>query len=119
MTNGTESDQQVMNGEAVYYTVNCFCSWVFVPQENDRQMYYLACPSCKKKVSDEEQGFRCERCDKIYQDAVPTYNFTAKVSDLSSTVTVQIMGDEVGKEFIGMPCTEFYELKDDLEQIKL
>ena len=81
-------------------------------------MFYLACPSCKKKVTNEDQGFRCDRCDKIYPDAVPTYNFSVKISDLTDTITVQCMG-EIGEAFMGMPCTEFYnEIRDDLDQIK-
>ena len=84
----------------------------------ERHMFYLACPTCKKKVMNENDGFSCEKCQKVYSDAVPTYNFTAKISDLSDTISVQCMG-EVGQAFMGIPATQFYnEIKDDLEQIK-
>ena len=48
-------------------------------------MYYLACPSCKKKVTDDSSGYHCERCDKRYDSAVPTYNYSIKISDYSGT----------------------------------
>jgi DNA-directed RNA polymerase subunit RPC12/RpoP len=40
---------------------------------HDDKMYYNACPACKKKVLDEPAGYRCEPCNKVYQNMNPTY----------------------------------------------
>ena len=48
----------------------------------------MACKECKKKVVDEDEGYRCMRCDKLYKEAMPSYNFTAKVSDFTETIPV-------------------------------
>ena len=59
----------------------------------ERQMYYLACPSCKKKVVDDTTGYNCEKCQKVFDSAVPTYNFSLKISDYSSSIAVQELGE--------------------------
>jgi len=51
-------------------------------------MYYLACPSCKKKVTDENSGYRCENCSKSFGEAVPTYNFAFRFLDFSNGIYV-------------------------------
>ena len=56
-------------------------------------MYYLACPSCKKKVVDDSNGYHCERCNKQYDEAVPTYNYSIKISDYSGTIQMQVLGE--------------------------
>lgn len=59
------SDEEVTSGARPgYYTVNCFCSWIYVPQDlTERQMFYLACVQCKKRVKDSKTGYRCEKCN--------------------------------------------------------
>jgi len=66
-------------------------------------MFYLACPQCKKKVSDEQGGYRCENCDKSFGEAVPTYNFSFMFSDYTSKITVSCLG-EVGEAILGQPA---------------
>ena len=116
MMDAAHANQEVSSGtKPGYYTVNCFISWIFVPEDlKDRQLFYLACITCKKRVSDCRTGYRCERCNKTYGDAVPTYNFSAKVSDLSCTISLQCLG-ETGEAFMGLPCTEFFEIAEDIE----
>ena len=80
-------------------------------------MLYLSCPSCKKKVTDEAQGYYCERCAKNYTEATPMYNFALRLSDFTGSVTVQCLG-EVGEAFMGMPASQFYGIKDDMEKVK-
>ncbi len=71
-------------------------------------MFYLACPTCKKKVSDDGQGYRCENCARVYEDAVPTYNFSYKISDCSGSMTLQSLA-ESGDVVLGMNCKAFYD----------
>lgn len=72
-------------------------------------MFYLACKMCKKKVIDESNGYRCERCEKTFADAVPTYNFAMRVSDFTDTHIFNVLGD-VGEAILGMTAAEFYEI---------
>ncbi len=71
-------------------------------------MMYNACPDCRKKVQDEPAGYRCENCNKIHTNMVPTYMLTAKISDLSGSIYIQfprelgdyIMGGKSAREFM-------------------
>ena len=73
-------------------------------------MYYLACPQCNKKVIDDISGYRCETCEKVYSQAVPSYIINAKVSDPSGSVVISFIKtfkeekqDEY-KEFLNSCC---------------
>ena len=80
-------------------------------------MFYLACPSCRKKVIDDGYGYRCENCDKTHDDAAPIYNFSMKIQDSSGAQTVSCLG-EVGESILGMKCTDFYTVHEDIEQVR-
>ena len=45
------------------------------------------------------------------------YNFAVKLSDFTSSVTVQCIG-EVGEAFMCIPANQFYGIKDDLDKVK-
>ena len=80
-------------------------------------MFYLACPSCKKKVTDDGKGYRCESCDKSYEDAVPTYNFSFKVQDCSGSMILGCLG-EAGENILKMKANDFYTIHEDHEAVK-
>ncbi len=40
----------------------CIGTLTWFTGDETRPFYYLACPSCKKKVVEEANGFRCENC---------------------------------------------------------
>lgn len=69
------ANEQMMSGESpAYFVISGIISVIFCGDENNpKPMFYLACQICKKKVMDESTGYRCERCEKTFQDAVPTY----------------------------------------------
>ena len=58
-----ESDE-VLNGKPFYAEVHCEIQIIYVPDNGDRQMFYLACQTCKRKVVDDSHGYRCENCNK-------------------------------------------------------
>ena len=60
-----ESDE-VMNGKPFYAEVHCEIQIIYVPDNADRQMFYLACQNCKRKVVDDSHGYRCENCNKTH-----------------------------------------------------
>ena len=117
MTEIATQDEDCLGGKALYFNVNCEIAKIFTPESLERQMFYLACPTCKKKVIDDGTGYRCENCYKTYEDAVPTYNFSMAIQDHSEQRIVNCLG-EVGEAILGMKCNEFYTLHEDLDQVK-
>jgi len=77
--------------------------------DESKPYYYLACPSCKKKVAEELNGYRCENCAKSFAKANPTYNFSIKFSDLSGNVFLSCFG-ETGDKILGIHAAKFYEI---------
>lgn len=67
-----------------FYKISGFVQRVLT----DDKMMYNACPDCRKKVQDEPAGYRCENCNKIHTNMVPTYMLTAKISDLSGSIYI-------------------------------
>lgn len=73
-----------------------------------RQMWYTACPECKKKVmpADNFGGgqtlYSCERCAKTFNDCNYAYNFSCKLGDLSESVFVSCLGESPADEIVGL-----------------
>jgi Zn finger protein HypA/HybF involved in hydrogenase expression len=61
-------NQEVTSGtKAGFYMITGFIASILHGDEsNPKTLFYLACPSCKKKVIDEYNSYKCERCDKVY-----------------------------------------------------
>jgi len=89
-----------------------------VPESPDRQMFYLACESCRKKVSEEPgRGYYCERCSRHFGQAIPTYNFSVRVSDCSGQMSVACFGD-IGETILGITAREFHQMHEDTAAVK-
>jgi hypothetical protein len=104
--------------KAKFFKVSCFIQNI----KDDDKMFYLACPDCKKKVTEEPVGFRCEHCAKVYNSCDPTYMLSAKVADSSTSTFISFpreMGDAV---LDGMSARDFKEMKEsrgpDSEEMK-
>ena len=91
----------MLTGKPYYCNLNCDLSWVFVPENADRQMFYLACEVCKKKVIQTGTNYHCESCSRSFENMVPTYNFSIRVSDCSGTLMVSCFG-EIGETILGI-----------------
>lgn len=91
-----QSFNGVMGGQqqSMFFKISGYVSRVYYDEQ--RTPFYMACPECKKKVLEEANGFRCENCTKFYQNANPTYNFSARVSDYSGSIVASFLG-EVGE----------------------
>ena len=58
--------------------------------KNDEKIFYAACMSdnCRRKVVEDNQGYRCEFCNKSFLTYRPTYMITARVSDFTDSIYV-------------------------------
>lgn len=65
---------------------------------------------------EEEQGYQCYSCSKVYETAVPKWNFSIKLGDHSDAVWLSVLGEQ-GDAIMGMQCSEFNEIKDNFEQV--
>ena len=82
------SENEDVNGgqRSAFYTITGYVSRIMFGEEgNPKPLFYLACPACKKKVMDDYSGYKCERCEKVYEQAVPTYNFAVRISDFTDS----------------------------------
>jgi len=69
----------------------------------------MACKVCKKKVVDESAGYHCEKCGKLFEEAVPSWNFSAKINDYSNeSIYLQFLG-ECGSPIMGSDASEFHQ----------
>ena len=89
-----------------WYKVNGFLSWF--QNDESKLMYYLSCPTCKKKVIDEAGGYRCEKCQKTFNEAIPIYNFAFRLNDFTNGLILQCLG-EVGEQIMGVPAVVVHE----------
>ena len=90
---------------------------MFVPEGAGRQMFYLACEQCKKKVLPSGAGYDCENCNRRYDDAVPTYNFSFRVSDCSGSLMLSCFG-EMGETILGISAREFRAMEENSAAVK-
>lgn len=64
--------------------------------KNDERAYYLACPeeNCRRKVveNDGMNGqsgkYKCDHCNRTYDNCSPTYMLLARIADFSDSVYV-------------------------------
>merc|ERR1712157_484333 len=69
-----------MGEKADYFNVRAFC--VFLRKEN---CMYQACPGeeCNKKVIEEDNGYRCEKCHRTYQEFKYRLILSSNIADFS------------------------------------
>ena len=73
--------------------------------------FYLACPSCKKKVIDEENG-QCNNCSKSYEEACPKYFSTILICDSFDSLWVSAY-DDVASVIMGIPASDYAKLSEE------
>lgn len=81
---------------------------VFVKSENPA---YPGCPTCKKKVTMEENGWRCEKCQKTYPAPDYKYILTCSVEDSTSQIFLNGF-DDIGLTLLNMDANKLIALKD-------
>lgn len=68
-------------------------------------LYYTACPECNKKVMDEGEGWRCEKCDRSFPEPVRRYIFSANIADYSGQIWISGF-NEIGQLLLGITADE-------------
>ena len=79
-------------------------------------MIYSACPQCKKKVLEDTAGYRCETCNKVYAQCIPTYMLNVKFSDVSGNIFVTIPKDLGDTIMNGQSAEEFKQFREEFGQ---
>ena len=99
--------------------LNCDLSWIYVPEpDTDKKMFYLAAEDTKKKVIQTPQGgYFCESSQRMYESAVPIYNFSVRISDCSGSLSMQCFGD-VGEAMLGISSKDFLAMHEDHQAVK-
>lgn len=74
---------------------------------------YPACISegCNKKVTQEESGWRCEKCNKVHPKPLYRYILSINVSDHTEHLWLSCF-DDVGKLIMGMSADKLMELRE-------
>lgn len=83
----------------------------FVVKDN---ITYMACKECWKKVyRDISLGdWRCDRCNKTYEEADATYMLLVKIADSTDFMFVNIYSDQAQQLLDGFPAEECHALMD-------
>jgi replication factor A1 len=93
--------------EAAFFFINGQLNSI----KNDDRMFYLACPKCCKKVTEENGSCYCENCAQAYPKANPTYMITAKVSDPTENIFVSFTRDQ-GTALMGITAEDFKKMRE-------
>ncbi|KAI0784367.1 hypothetical protein C8Q75DRAFT_779893 [Abortiporus biennis] len=74
---------------------------------------YPACPTqgCNKKVFDQHDGWRCEKCDRSYERPEYRYIISLAVADYSGQLWLQGFND-LGLALFNKPANDVVEAKD-------
>lgn len=102
--------------KASFFFLNGYVSRIM----NQDKLFYQACPndSCKKKVVEDMGSYRCENCNKNYDNFKPSYFMSAKISDFTDSVYVSF-SNETATQLIGMTAVEFKNFKDSNDEAKV
>ena len=80
--------------------------------------YYPGCLDCKKKLSQDSDGWMCQTCNKRFNE--PKYYFTLsfRVRDLTGECWIEMFGD-IASKFLGINVQEYKEIivNNDLSKI--
>jgi replication factor A1 len=82
---------------------------VFLKSEN---CAYPGCPECKKKMTMEANGWRCEKCQKTFGSPEYRYILTMSVEDATSQIYLNAFDDQ-GNTLLKMSANEIMALKEN------
>ncbi|KAK9458245.1 hypothetical protein V1511DRAFT_492120 [Dipodascopsis uninucleata] len=75
---------------------------------------YPACPNeeCNKKLIDDGGVWRCERCEKVFDQPNYRYVLTFVIIDHTGQLSISAF-DDVGKILLGRPASEYIKMQDE------
>ncbi|KAI9027599.1 putative replication factor-A protein 1 [Phycomyces nitens] len=82
---------------------------VYIKPEN---IAYPACPECKKKTYNGGDGWRCEKCSKVFASPDWRYILTMRIADPTSQIFVNSF-DEAGNILLGQNANHVMDLKEN------
>ena len=80
--------------------------------------YYPGCFDCKKKLSQDQDGWFCQTCNKKFNEPKYYYTINCKVRDLTGESWIEMFGD-TGSKFLGMSVDEYKEMIINNDQSKI
>jgi replication factor A1 len=83
-----------------------------------KKLFYLGCPTCKKRVNDEASSFKCEKCNKSITAPNVVLMSSLKILDQTGSIFVSIFGDKAEKLF-KVTGEEIKSYKDNKEDNKI
>lgn len=86
-----------MNDKPDYFEIRS--TLIFFKQDMDRPPWYTACPTqgCNKKVTELDNEWRCEKCDRTHPTRKLRYILTTLVADYSGSQWLTAFNDEAEK----------------------
>jgi replication factor A1 len=110
------AQSDLVNDPNTRYYVNANVEMI----KNDPNMVYMACPSCKKKMVEEDgmSMWRCERCDMTTNEPVATYILSCKIADSTGSMWVRVYGDAALPIMNQMTADKFREYLQMGEEVR-
>ncbi|KAJ9122401.1 hypothetical protein QFC22_001824 [Naganishia vaughanmartiniae] len=106
-TIGQIKDENIgMSDKQEYFSTKATVS--FIKQES---FSYPACPTCNKKVTEDSDGWRCEKCDAVYPQPVHRYILNLSVMDHSGHIWITAF-NEAAESIVGKTANELVEMKE-------
>ncbi|KAJ9093583.1 hypothetical protein QFC19_008312 [Naganishia cerealis] len=106
-TIGQIKDENIgMSDKQEYFSTKATVS--FIKQES---FSYPACPTCNKKVVEESDGWRCEKCDAVYPQPLHRYILNLSVMDHTGHIWVTAF-NEAAESVVGKTANEVVELRE-------
>lgn len=114
--------EDLSNDPGLKYYINAKVETI----RNDSKMVYMACPSCKKKMQEEDEStnlYRCERCSLSSTNPVATYMINVKLTDATDFAWIRVHGESALPIMGGITAekfkTDYLSLSDDLREIEM
>ena len=80
--------------------------------------YYPGCLDCKKKLSQDNEGWMCQTCNKRFNEPKYYYTLSFRVRDITGECWVEMYGD-VASKFLGINVDNYKDIivNNDLSKI--
>eukprot|EP01017_Pseudomicrothorax_dubius_P026046 TRINITY_DN2878_c0_g1_i11.p1 TRINITY_DN2878_c0_g1~~TRINITY_DN2878_c0_g1_i11.p1 ORF type:complete len:604 (-),score=88.71 TRINITY_DN2878_c0_g1_i11:131-1942(-) len=91
---------------------------IAVLERDDKPVYYMACPDCKRKIEEDQTRYVCHTC-KSYQEPVPMYQCQVLFEDQTGQLCA-VLFNEAAIPLFGRSATEmFLKYREDQAEYKM